>query len=157
MWNLLSNALKFTPAGGRVTVSLRFERKQVLLTVTDTGGGIPVERMETVFDGYLHPERLAALPCGLGLGLPLCRRIAEGHGGRMVLDSRPDQGTSVTLALRTRWRQTPWRTCSSTMRAAFSRRWWGWRMLCPIRRFCRSTPTTESICPPNGDILLRRS
>ena len=99
VWNLLSNALKFTPAGGRVTVSLRFERKQVLLTVTDTGGGIPVERMETVFDGYLHPERLAALPCGLGLGLPLCRRIAEGHGGRMVLDSRPDQGTSVTLAL----------------------------------------------------------
>ena len=93
------NALKFTPAGGRVTVSLRFERKQVLLAVTDTGGGIPVERMETVFDGYLHPERLAALPCGLGLGLPLCRRIAEGHGGRMVLDSRPDQGTSVTLAL----------------------------------------------------------
>ena len=59
VWNLLSNALKFTPAGGRVTVSLRFERKQVLLTVTDT----------------------------------------EGHGGRMVLDSRPDQGTSVTLAL----------------------------------------------------------
>lgn len=99
MANNLSNALKFTPAGGRVTVSLRFERKQVLLAVTDTGGGIPVERMETVFDGYLHPERLAALPCGLGLGLPLCRRIAEGHGGRMVLDSRPDQGTSVTLAL----------------------------------------------------------
>lgn len=99
VWNLLSNALKFTPTGGRVMVSLRFERKQVLLTVTDTGGGIPVERMETVFDGYLHPERLAALPCGLGLGLPLCRRIAEGHGGRMVLDSRSDQGTSVTLAL----------------------------------------------------------
>ena len=99
VWNLLSNALKFTPAGGRVTVSLRFERKQVLLTVTDTGGGIPMERMETVFDGYLHPERLAVLPGGLGLGLPLCRRIAEGHGGRLLLDSREGQGTTVTLAL----------------------------------------------------------
>lgn len=99
VWNLLSNALKFTPEGGRVAVSLRFERKQVLLTVTDTGSGIPAEQMETVFDGYLHPERLAALPAGLGLGLPLCRRIAEGHGGCLVLDSRPGQGASVTLAL----------------------------------------------------------
>ena len=99
VWNLLSNALKFTPDGGTVTVSLRLGHRQVLLTVADTGCGIPAGAMETVFDGYLHPERLAALPCGLGLGLPLCRRIAEGHGGRMVLDSRPDQGTSVTLAL----------------------------------------------------------
>ena len=42
---------------------------------------------------------MEALPCGLGLGLPLCRRIAEGHGGRLVLDSRAGQGTAVTLAL----------------------------------------------------------
>lgn len=99
VWNLLSNALKFTAEGGAVTVSLRFERRQVLLAVTDTGCGINAEDMEMVFDGYLHPERLAALPSGLGLGLPLCRRIAEGHGGRLVLNSRMGHGTTVTLAL----------------------------------------------------------
>lgn len=99
VWNLLSNALKFTAEGGAVTVSLRFERRQVLLAVTDTGCGINAEDMEMVFDGYLHPERLAVLPSGLGLGLPLCRRIAEGHGGRLVLDSREGHGTTVTLAL----------------------------------------------------------
>ena len=99
VWNLLSNALKFTAEGGGVTVSLRFERRQVLLAVTDTGCGINAADMEMVFDGYLHPERLAALPSGLGLGLPLCRRIAEGHGGRLVLNSREGHGTTVTLAL----------------------------------------------------------
>lgn len=99
VWNLLSNALKFTAEGGAVTVSLRFERRQVLLAVTDTGCGISAEDMEMVFDSYLHPERLAVLPSGLGLGLPLCRRIAEGHGGRLVLDSREGHGTTVTLAL----------------------------------------------------------
>ena len=99
VWNLLSNALKFTAEGGTVTVSLRFERRQVLLAVTDTGCGINAEDMEMVFDVYLHPERRAALPRGLGLGLPLCRRIAEGHGGRLVLNSRVGHGTTVTLAL----------------------------------------------------------
>ena len=99
VWNLLSNALKFTPAGGSVTVTLRLGHRQVLLAVSDTGCGIPAGNMETVFDGYLHPERLAVLPGGLGLGLPLCRRIAEGHGGRLLLDSREGQGTTVTLAL----------------------------------------------------------
>lgn len=99
VWNLLSNALKFTAEGGTVTVSLRFERRQVLLAVTDTGCGINAEDMEMVFDGYLHPERLAALPSGLGMGLPLCRRIAEGHGGRLVLNSRVGHGSTVTLAL----------------------------------------------------------
>ena len=99
VWNLLSNALKFTPDGGSITVSLRLGHRQVLLAVTDTGCGIPAGDMETVFDGYLHPERLTVLPSGLGLGLPLCRRIAEGHGGRLLLDSKEGQGTTVTLAL----------------------------------------------------------
>ena len=99
VWNLLSNALKFTPRGGQVTVSFRLSGSQVLLEVADTGCGISEELQETVFDRYLHPERMDPLPHGLGLGLPLCRRIAEGHGGRLLLHSRVGKGTTVTVAL----------------------------------------------------------
>ena len=99
VWNLLSNALKFTPRGGSITVSLRVSVKQVLLEVADTGCGISEELQETVFDRYLHPERMDPQPHGLGLGLPLCRRIAEGHGGQLLLRSRTGEGTTVTVAL----------------------------------------------------------
>ena len=99
VWNLLSNAMKFTPAGGRIDVSLDFRGGQVLLTVADNGCGISQELMSTIFDRYLHPERMDPQPHGLGLGLPLCRRIAEGHGGRFLLTSREGEGTTATVAL----------------------------------------------------------
>ena len=99
VWNLLSNAIKFTPRGGEITVSLRVNGGQVLLSVADNGCGISEELQETVFDRYLHPQRMDPLPHGLGLGLPLCRRIAEGHGGRLLLQSREGEGTTVTAAL----------------------------------------------------------
>lgn len=99
VWNLLSNALKFTPKGGHITVSLKRSGGQLLLGVTDDGCGISEELQETVFDRYLHPQRMDPQPHGLGLGLPLCRRIAQGHGGRLVLSSRPGEGTAVTVAL----------------------------------------------------------
>lgn len=99
VWNLLSNAIKFTPCGGEITVSLRVNGGQVLLSVADNGCGISEELQETVFDRYLHPQRMDPLPHGLGLGLPLCRRIAEGHGGRLLLQSREGEGTTVTAAL----------------------------------------------------------
>lgn len=99
VWNLLSNAMKFTPRGGEITVSLRVSGGQVLLSVADNGCGISKELQETVFDRYLHAERADPLPHGLGLGLPLCRRIAEGHGGRIMLQSREGKGTTVTVSL----------------------------------------------------------
>lgn len=99
VWNLLSNALKFTPENGEVTVSLRKSGRQMLLSVADTGCGIPEERQEDVFERYLHTDHMDSLPHGLGLGLPLCRRIAQGHGGRLLLQSRIDHGTVVTVSL----------------------------------------------------------
>lgn len=99
LWNLISNAFKFTPAGGEVTLRLEKSGKTVLLSVSDTGAGIPAQMMETVFDRCLHAGRRDPQPHGLGLGLLIARRVAEAHGGRLLLESREGEGTTVTLAL----------------------------------------------------------
>lgn len=98
LYHLLSNAFKFTPAGGTVTVDLRVRQKHVLLSVADTGRGIPEERLSALFDRYLHSEMMDPPPHGLGLGLPLCRRIAEGHGGTLMAESRPGKGSRFTFS-----------------------------------------------------------
>ena len=97
--NLLSNAFKFTPKGGRITLEVRIEAQRVELRLSDTGCGIAPELLETVFDRYLHTERIDPPPHGLGLGLPICRRIAQEHGGSLLLTSRPGEGTTVTVSL----------------------------------------------------------
>ena len=99
VWNLLSNALKFTPEGGRVTVGLRTAAGQVLIEVQDTGCGLPQEVEELVFDRCLQPELLDPPPHGLGLGLPLCMYIAQGHGGRLLLHAESGRGTTAVAAL----------------------------------------------------------
>lgn len=97
--NLLSNALKFTKSGGRVELRLRVTKKQMLLSVRDTGCGISEDRLDTLFDRYLDVDRLDPTPHGLGLGLPLCRRIARGHGGTIVVRSEEGKGSEFTVAL----------------------------------------------------------
>ncbi len=97
--HLLSNAFKFTPKGGTVTVELRRKGKLLYLSVTDTGCGIPEERMATLFERYIHPELMDPPPHGLGLGLPLCQRIAQGHGGMLLAESREGQGSRFTVTL----------------------------------------------------------
>jgi len=96
---LLSNALKFTPAGGSVTVELKTVGERVLLSVADTGSGIDPELLPSLFDRYLHKDLMNPTPHGLGLGLPLCRRIAEGHGGNLFAESKPGKGTKITLSI----------------------------------------------------------
>ena len=97
-WNLVSNAMKFTPPGGTIEVSLRTGPECVLLCVKDSGSGIPQDKQAQLFDRWQHSHM--DLPAhGLGLGLPLCRRIAQGHGGSLVVSSREGQGTTVTVRL----------------------------------------------------------
>lgn len=105
--NLLSNAFKFTPRGGRVTLEVRVELQRVDLRLSDTGCGIAPELLETVFDRYLHTQRVDPPPHGLGLGLPICRRIAQEHGGSLLLTSQPGQGTTVTVSLPNRKAKNP--------------------------------------------------
>lgn len=99
LWNLLSNAVKFTDAGGEVNVTLHLPGQRMVLTVADTGCGITPELMDTVYDRWLHTERMDLPPHGMGLGLPLCRAIAEGHGGGLLITSRVGKGTTVTVSL----------------------------------------------------------
>ena len=99
VWNLLSNALKFTPAAGRITVTLERRGAQVLLSVRDTGAGISPAYQEGLFDRWARNGQAGMPPHGIGLGLLICRRVAEGHGGRLLLESRVGVGTAVTAAL----------------------------------------------------------
>jgi len=105
--NLLSNALKFTKRGGKVELRLRATKQQLLLSVTDTGCGISEDRLETLFDRYLDVDRLDPTPHGLGLGLPLCRRIARGHGGTIIAESKVGVGSTFTVALPNKKEENP--------------------------------------------------
>lgn len=99
LYQLLSNAFKFTPAGGLITVELRLTGGRVLLSVEDTGPGIPPDRLETLFDSYHKAEEPAPPPQGLGLGLALCRGIAQGHGGMLTAESRQGKGSRFTFSM----------------------------------------------------------
>lgn len=96
---LLSNAFKFTPSGGRVTVELQVTSGRVLLSVSDSGCGIEESLLSSLFDRYLHPELRSPAPHGLGLGLSLCRRIAEGMEGRLLAESKIGKGSRFTLSI----------------------------------------------------------
>lgn len=97
--NLLSNAFKFTPKGGKIYLEVHIGLQQVELQLSDTGCGIPPEQQEAVFERYRRTDRMDPPPHGLGLGLPICRRIAQEHGGSLLLTSRPGEGTTVVVSL----------------------------------------------------------
>jgi signal transduction histidine kinase len=98
--NLLSNAIKFTPPGGHVTVGTRTDARQaVLITVADTGIGMERADLPRVVEPYVQLESafVRARQSGLGLGLPIVKRLIELHGGTLALDSEPGRGTTVTV------------------------------------------------------------
>lgn len=99
LYHLLSNALKNTPSGGSVTVELAKSGERLLLSVADTGCGISTERMERLLDGCLRADWPAGPAHGLGLGLPLCRAVAEKHGGKLTASSVEGEGSVFTVSL----------------------------------------------------------
>jgi signal transduction histidine kinase len=102
--NLLSNALKFTPAGGRITLQteLLSTQSRVAIRVRDTGVGMSAEQVAIVFEPYVQFEnRLTPNAHGTGLGLPIAREMARGMGGELTVESQPDVGTEFVLTLPT--------------------------------------------------------
>ncbi|MGH8969339.1 MAG: ATP-binding protein [Actinomycetes bacterium] len=92
--NLLSNAVKFTPEGGSVTVTAARDGAELVIGVTDTGVGIPPEDHERIFDSFQQGSRSPARQEGTGLGLTLCKRILEQHGGTISVVSEVGVGST---------------------------------------------------------------
>ena len=98
--NLVSNAIKYSPNGGTIEISGRGLPDEVIVTVSDTGVGIPYEELPRVFERFFRGvrERHQGTP-GAGLGLYLSKAIVEAHGGRIWAESEPGEGTTFSFAI----------------------------------------------------------
>ncbi|HUS32270.1 MAG TPA: response regulator [Kofleriaceae bacterium] len=98
--NLLHNASKFTPENGHVTVELKYDAGNALITVSDTGVGIPSDQLDRVFEMFAAIERKAQTSRGAGIGLALAKRLAQMHGGNLIASSDGEgKGTTFTLSI----------------------------------------------------------
>jgi signal transduction histidine kinase len=99
--NLVDNALKFTPAGGSVTLRATSADSKVRVDVTDTGAGIPVEAQAHIFDRFFQadPSRSGGARHGAGLGLAIVKEIVAAHGGTINFRSEPGVGSTFTVTL----------------------------------------------------------
>jgi len=98
--NLVDNGIKYTPAGGRVTVSLRRDPQWASLKITDTGIGLSPEERKNIFERFYRSlEARSRDENGSGLGLCIVRSIVEAHGGKIQLESAPGRGSAFTVLL----------------------------------------------------------
>jgi len=98
--NLLSNAIKFTPEGGRIGVDARVQESAVVVSVSDTGIGIPPEEHESIFDKFHQVGATTkGVREGTGLGLAITKRLVEQHGGSISVQSKPRQGSTFVFTL----------------------------------------------------------
>jgi signal transduction histidine kinase len=97
--NILDNAVKYTPSGGEVEVSLAGnEKNEIIISVRDTGIGISEADLPHVFERFYRCDRSRSQP-GTGLGLSLARAIARAHGGDVTVTSTLDQGSTFAITL----------------------------------------------------------
>jgi two-component system, chemotaxis family, CheB/CheR fusion protein len=100
VWNLLTNAIKFTPGGGWVGVEVSCGTEDVQLRVSDTGSGIDPAFMTRLFERFQQDAPAGQNPAGVGLGLPIVRLLVEMHGGRVEAQSQGEgQGSAFTVLL----------------------------------------------------------
>jgi signal transduction histidine kinase len=106
MFNLISNAIKFTPAGGSVYLEADSDNGDLVLSVRDTGIGIAAADHDRVFEKFerANPQ---ARDAGAGLGLSLVKSLIELHGGTVTIDSTPGAGTTISCRLPARLRLPP--------------------------------------------------
>ena len=100
MHNLVGNALKYTPDGGKVTIGVDVDGKQVSVSISDTGIGISPDDAERIFERFYRAKdpRVAKIT-GTGLGLTLAREVVRMHGGDITVESQIDQGSTFTMTL----------------------------------------------------------
>jgi len=98
--NLVSNAVNYTPEGGSITVSARQEGRRLVVQVSDTGLGIPEDKLEAIFDKFyrVKTEKTRYIT-GTGLGLPIVKSVVDSMGGEIKVDSKLEQGTTFTVSL----------------------------------------------------------
>jgi signal transduction histidine kinase len=121
--NLLENAVKHTPEGGRVRLSLRAAGGCAEIAVSDTGGGIPPSERERIFERFVRLDAARSNTDGAGLGLPIARWIAESHQGTVTLDeSGPSGSTFVARLPLTRPNPVSTPAAASRTRAMYARR-----------------------------------
>ena len=98
--NLINNAVKFTPTGGKINITIDIKDNLAMIAVSDTGVGIPAQDQKMIFEKFFrshsHGQRSAP---GSGLGLSIARSIAKAHQGDIIVSSRPGEGTTFTVIL----------------------------------------------------------
>jgi signal transduction histidine kinase len=97
--NLISNAIKYSPAGTTVGVRLSVDGESALLAVTDAGMGIAVADRERIFEKFFRASEAAAATGGTGLGLAVAREIVQSHGGDIVVESELGSGSRFAVTL----------------------------------------------------------
>ncbi|MGD8814385.1 MAG: GAF domain-containing protein [Anaerolineales bacterium] len=98
MINLIENAIKFTPSGGKIEVRAKHIDKDVVVSVIDTGPGISEDEHQEIFEKFARGKHVDR-PKGLGLGLSFCKLAIEAHGGRIWVDSEPGKGSTFSFSL----------------------------------------------------------
>ncbi|MGO8777463.1 MAG: ATP-binding protein [Rhodomicrobium sp.] len=96
--NLISNAIKYSPEGGRVEISGTTEDGSLVIAVSDRGIGIPEGELKRVRERFFRGSNVGSIP-GTGIGLSLVQQIVEQHGGRLSIDSTPGEGTRIAVLL----------------------------------------------------------